>query len=162
MIAREVSGKSRSRLAGRLPAALQGGPRRILHRPSFGFDKPECRVLLARPGVGRFPAGPASPPRTTTHTMSDLLEPEEIKTKLKKIPEWDLDGKRLVRTMEFDGFEEAVDFVNEVAEIAEKHGHHPDIDIRYNKVILSLTTHSAGGLTEDDFTVAAVIDNAVD
>ncbi|HWB07108.1 MAG TPA: 4a-hydroxytetrahydrobiopterin dehydratase [Verrucomicrobiales bacterium] len=94
--------------------------------------------------------------------MSDLLEPEEIKTKLKKIPEWDLDGKRLVRTMEFDGFEEAVDFVNEVAEIAEKHGHHPDIDIRYNKVILSLTTHSAGGLTEDDFTVAAVIDNAVD
>lgn len=94
--------------------------------------------------------------------MSDLLEPDEIKSKLKKIPEWDLDGKRLLRTLEFDGFEEAVDFVNEVAEIAERHGHHPDIDIRYNKVILSLTTHSAGGLTDEDFAVAAVIDNAVD
>ncbi len=94
--------------------------------------------------------------------MSDLLEPDEIKTKLKKIPEWDLEGTRLLRTLEFDGFEEAVDFVNEVAEIAERHGHHPDIDIRYNKVILSLTTHSAGGLTEDDFAVAAVIDNAAE
>jgi 4a-hydroxytetrahydrobiopterin dehydratase len=94
--------------------------------------------------------------------MSDLLEPDEIKSKLKKIPEWDLDGKRLLRTLEFDGFEEAVDFVNDVAEIAEKYGHHPDIDIRYNKVTLSLTTHSAGGLTEEDFAVAAVIDNAAD
>jgi len=94
--------------------------------------------------------------------MSDLLEPDEIKSKLKKIPEWDLEGKRLLRTLEFDGFEEAVDFVNEVAEIAERYGHHPDIDIRYNKVILSLTTHSAGGLTDDDFAVAAVIDNAAD
>jgi 4a-hydroxytetrahydrobiopterin dehydratase len=94
--------------------------------------------------------------------MSDLLEPDEIKTKLKKIPEWDLEGKRLLRTLEFDGFEEAVDFVNEVAEIAEKYGHHPDIDIRYNKVTLSLTTHSAGGLTDEDFSVAAVIDNAVE
>lgn len=93
--------------------------------------------------------------------MPELLEKEEITKQLKKIPEWDLDGTRLTRTLEFDGFEEAVDFVNDVAEIAEKYGHHPDIDIRYNKVLLALTTHDAGGLTEDDFSVARAIDDTI-
>jgi 4a-hydroxytetrahydrobiopterin dehydratase len=93
--------------------------------------------------------------------MPELLDKEDIKKQLKRIPEWDLDGKRLTRTLEFDGFEEAVDFVNDIAEIAEKFGHHPDIDIRYNKVTLALTTHDAGGLTEDDFAVAGAIDHAI-
>ena len=93
--------------------------------------------------------------------MPDLLAPEEIARQLKKIPEWDLDGSRIVRTVEFDGFEESVEFVNDVADIAERHGHHPDIDIRYDKVTLSITTHSAGGLTEEDFLLAGAIDHAI-
>jgi 4a-hydroxytetrahydrobiopterin dehydratase len=93
--------------------------------------------------------------------MPDLLDDDDIRKQLKRIPEWDLDGTRIVRTLEFDGFPEAVDFVNDVADIAEKHNHHPDVDIRYNKVVLYLTTHSAGGLTEDDFAVAGDIDHAV-
>ncbi len=93
--------------------------------------------------------------------MPDLLSPEEIARQLKKIPEWDLDGTRIVRTLEFDGFEEAVEFVNDVADIAERHGHHPDIDIRYDKVVLSISTHSAGGLTEEDFLLAGAIDHAI-
>ncbi len=94
--------------------------------------------------------------------MSDLLEPDEIKSKLKKIPEWDLEGKRLLRTLEFDGFEEAVDFVNEVAEIAEKYGHHPDIDIRYTKIICSLSSHDSGGVTQKDLDLARAMDAVQD
>lgn len=93
--------------------------------------------------------------------MPELLDTEDIKKQLKKIPEWDLDGTKIVRTLEFDGFDEAIDFVNDVAEISEKYQHHPEIDIRYNKVILALTTHEANGLTEDDFAVAGAIDNAI-
>lgn len=93
--------------------------------------------------------------------MAELLATEEITRQLKKIPEWDLDGKRITRSLEFDGFEEAVEFVNDVADIAERHGHHPDIDIRYNKVLLSVSTHSAGGLTEEDFLLAGAIDHAI-
>ena len=93
--------------------------------------------------------------------MADLLDKDDIKSRLKKIPEWDLDGSRIVRTLEFDGFEEAIEFVNVVADIAEKYNHHPDIDVRYNKVVLALTTHGAGGLTEDDFIVAIAIDHSV-
>ena len=93
--------------------------------------------------------------------MPELLSSEDIARLLKKIPEWDLDGKRITRTLEFDGFEESVEFVNDVADIAEKHGHHPDIDIRYDKVVLALTTHSAGGLTEEDFLLAGAIDHAI-
>jgi len=93
--------------------------------------------------------------------MAELLATDDITRQLKKIPEWDLDGKRITRSLEFDGFEEAVEFVNDVADIAERHGHHPDIDIRYNKVLLSVSTHSAGGLTEDDFLLAGAIDHVI-
>lgn len=94
--------------------------------------------------------------------MSELLSKDDLKRLMKKIPEWELEGKKITRTIEFDGFAEAVDFVNDVAEIAEDEGHHPDIDIRDNKVILSLTTHDAGGITELDIEVASRLDNLVD
>lgn len=94
--------------------------------------------------------------------MSELLSKDDLKRLMKKIPEWELEGKKIARTIEFDGFAEAVDFVNDVAEIAEDEGHHPDIDIRDNKVILSLTTHDAGGITELDIEVASRLDNLVD
>jgi len=77
---------------------------------------------------------------------------------MKRIPEWETDGKAIERTFEFDDFGQAIDFVNAVADIAEEEGHHPDIDIRWNKVRLVLSTHSEGGLTELDFDLAAKVD----
>jgi 4a-hydroxytetrahydrobiopterin dehydratase len=90
--------------------------------------------------------------------MADLLKADEAKARLKKIPEWELEKKHIERTFEFDDFSEAIDFVNGVAEVSEDEEHHPDIDIRYNKVRLILTTHSKGGLTELDFALAERID----
>ena len=77
---------------------------------------------------------------------------------MKRIPEWETNKKAIERTFEFDDFSQAVDFVNAVAEIAEDEEHHPDIDIRWNKVRLVLSTHSQGGLTDLDFQVAEKID----
>ncbi len=90
--------------------------------------------------------------------MSDLLSSTEIKQDLKRVPEWDHEKKQIERTFEFDDFTQAIDFVNAVAEIAEEEEHHPDIDLRYNKVRLVLSTHSKGGLTARDFDVAERID----
>jgi 4a-hydroxytetrahydrobiopterin dehydratase len=90
--------------------------------------------------------------------MADLLDADEIKNALKKIPEWENDKKRIERTFEFDDFTEAMDFVNNVAEIAEEQEHHPDIDIRYNKVRVSVYTQSKNGLTSMDFELAERID----
>ena len=94
--------------------------------------------------------------------MPDTIAPENIATLLKKCPEWELEGSEITRTVEFESFGEAVDFVNDLAEVAEEAQHHPDIDIRYARVILRLTTHDAGGLTEADFEMAQRIDNLVD
>jgi 4a-hydroxytetrahydrobiopterin dehydratase len=90
--------------------------------------------------------------------MPDLLKPDAAKALLKKVPEWELEKKHIERTFEFDDFSESIDFVNGVAEVAEDEEHHPDIDIRYNKVRLILSTHSKGGLTELDFNLAERID----
>jgi 4a-hydroxytetrahydrobiopterin dehydratase len=94
--------------------------------------------------------------------MADLLKAQDIKEWLKKLPEWELEKKHIERTFEFDDFSQAVEFVNGVAEIAEEEDHHPDIDVRYNKVRIALSTHSEGGLTEMDFEVAEKIGTLVD
>lgn len=90
--------------------------------------------------------------------MADLLNSQDIKDWLKKLPEWELEKKHIVRTFEFDDFSQAMDFVNSMAEIAEEEDHHPDFDVRYNKVNVQLSTHAEGGLTERDFEVAQKID----
>ena len=76
------------------------------------------------------------------------------------IPAWKLEenGARLVRRFEFEDFKKAIEFVNRVAEIAEEQGHHPDIAIHWNKVDLVLWTHKIGGLHENDFILAAKVD----
>ena len=90
--------------------------------------------------------------------MADLIKQSELKDRMKKIPEWELEKNQIERTFEFDDFVDAIDFVDRVAEVAEEEEHHPDIDIRYNKVCLMLSTHSKGGLTELDFNLAERID----
>ena len=94
--------------------------------------------------------------------MADLLKADAAKALLKKIPEWELEKKHIERVFEFDDFTQAMDFVNSVAEIAEEDDHHPNIDIRYNKVRLALSTHSEGGLTDLDFELAEKIETLVE
>ena len=89
------------------------------------------------------------------------LAPPGIKTALATVPKWKKRGSAaIVRTYLFKDFVVAMKFVNAVANLAEKACHHPDIDIRWNKVSLWLTTHDAGGLTQKDFALAAKLDAA--
>ncbi|UWZ83557.1 4a-hydroxytetrahydrobiopterin dehydratase [Occallatibacter riparius] len=88
---------------------------------------------------------------------SPLLE-VEVSQRLAAIPRWAEKNSEITRTFEFRDFKAALAFVNKVGELAENAGHHPDIDIRWNKVKLALTTHDAGGLTNKDFDLAAKID----
>lgn len=86
------------------------------------------------------------------------LTAAEIKAALKSVPEWKKKGYAIARTYQFKDFADAIQFVNAVARPAEEAWHHPDIDIRWNKVTLTLTTHDAGGLTEKDFKLAQRFD----
>jgi len=86
------------------------------------------------------------------------LRAAQIKTALATVPDWQKKGNTIARTFEFKDFPAAVKFVNTIARLAEKAWHHPDIDIRWNKVTLTLTTHDAGGLTEKDFKLAHQFD----
>ena len=76
---------------------------------------------------------------------------------MENVPGWENNGKEITRTYKFKDFAEAMAFVNKVGGLAEAADHHPDIDIRWNKVKLTLSTHSAGGLTAKDFALARQI-----
>jgi 4a-hydroxytetrahydrobiopterin dehydratase len=90
--------------------------------------------------------------------MAEVLNEDEIASRLRRLA-WERDGDEITREWRFEDFTEAVAFVDRVAEVAEEANHHPDIFIHgWNKVKLSLTNHSAGGLTEVDFTMAARFD----
>ena len=88
----------------------------------------------------------------------ELLSAEEIGDLAMTVPRWSLAGNAIEREFRLKDFREAIDFVNKIAEIAETMDHHPDICMYYNKVHLKLTTHKAGGLTHEDFELAASID----
>jgi 4a-hydroxytetrahydrobiopterin dehydratase len=90
--------------------------------------------------------------------MANALNTAEIEEVLKNHPMWKLQGGKLVREWTFKDFVQAMGFVNRVAEVAEAAGHHPDIDIRYNRVLLGLISHDAGGITGRDATMAGKID----
>lgn len=93
------------------------------------------------------PCRPGTPP----------LEPQRIAELLELLPgDWRVeDGRRLARSYRFDDFATALAFVNQVGEIAEREGHHPDVVLRWGEVRLEIWTHAAGGLTENDFVLAA-------
>lgn len=82
------------------------------------------------------------------------LSDGDVTTRLARLPGWERQGHEIRRTFAFADFREAMAFVNRVADLAEAMDHHPDIDIRYSKVTLALTTHDAGGLTALDFDLA--------
>ena len=87
--------------------------------------------------------------------MKKALTQAEIEEVLRMHPDWKLQGGKLVREWTFKDFVAAMAFVNQVAGIAEAAGHHPDIDIRYNRVQLGLVSHDAGGITQRDAAMAA-------
>ena len=86
------------------------------------------------------------------------LSEAEITAGLSRVPGWKRDGEWLSRVYEFPSFPAAIAFVNRVAGVAEALDHHPDIAIAYTKVTLRVSTHDAGGLTENDFALASRID----
>jgi 4a-hydroxytetrahydrobiopterin dehydratase len=86
------------------------------------------------------------------------MKSKDIQLELKSIPKWSRRGQTLLRTYEFKEFMQGLQFVTRVAKRAEKSQHHPDIDIRYNKVTLKLTTHDEGGITDKDFAMARQCD----
>ena len=87
-----------------------------------------------------------------------ILSNKEIAAAIKGIPEWDRIGNDIRRKIKFNRFIDGIQFINKVAEIAEGADHHPDIDIRFTRVLFSLSTHSEGGITEKDFSLAKKID----
>ncbi len=86
-----------------------------------------------------------------------LLSDQEIQQHLSQLSGWELEGKKIKYLFKFKDFVAAIDFVNKLVEPAESAGHHPDLEISYNKVTVSLTSHDAGGLTEADFEMAKKI-----
>jgi 4a-hydroxytetrahydrobiopterin dehydratase len=86
------------------------------------------------------------------------LTAKQVSLRLKAVPDWSKRARTILRTFEFKGFLEGIDFVNRVARKAQKANHHPDIDIHFNKVTLKLTTHDEGGITEKDFSLARQCD----
>ena len=86
------------------------------------------------------------------------LTTQQIKLRLEVVPHWSKRAHTILRTFEFEGFPDSVAFVTRIARRAQKLNHHPDIDIRFNRVTLTLTTHDEGGITEKDFSLARQCD----
>lgn len=93
--------------------------------------------------------------------LADLLEDEEIEQRLDELGDWEREEDAIFKVFEFDDFGAAIKFVNDVAKMADRYDHHPDIDIRWNKVKLQLTTHSEDGITTLDFDLANDIEQSI-
>jgi 4a-hydroxytetrahydrobiopterin dehydratase len=86
------------------------------------------------------------------------LTTEQVELHLKAIPDWSERAQTILRTFKFEGFLMSLAFVRRIAKRAQKINHHPDIDIRFDQVTLTLTTHDEGGVTEKDFSLARQCD----
>lgn len=90
---------------------------------------------------------------------SPALPDSEVASRLRERPSWAREESRLVRRLDFGAFMDGIGFVIEVARLAERMDHHPDIEIRWRRVTLSLWSHDAGGITARDFELADRIDS---
>src|SRR5438876_7893462 len=87
------------------------------------------------------------------------MSPEQAATRLGQLQGWQIEeAKKLTKSYRFGNFIEAVHFVNKITPVAERRNHHPDLLVRWGEVRVELSTHSAGGLTDADFGLAAEID----
>lgn len=124
-----------------------------------------CKVLAITLIAGTLPPVVASPPTFSVARssmarnveMNSVLSAAEIQTRLLRLPAWRLEGQVIVCDRKFVGFPEAIAFLDRLVEPAESAGHHPDLEVSYNRVTIRLTTHDAGGLTDKDFDLAEII-----
>ena len=86
-----------------------------------------------------------------------VLSDQEIERRLSELPGWERDGDSIKRRFKFEDFQASVDFVNRITPAAQEMNHHPDLAISWNTVDCTLSTHSEGGLTENDFELATQI-----
>ncbi len=93
--------------------------------------------------------------------MSKLLNKAEVSARLKRLKGWKQDGDFVKKEFEFKEFMDGIRFINTIAEVAEREEHHPDIQVRYTTVTLSLQTHSEGGVTEWDLDLAEAIEKSL-
>ena len=106
------------------------------------MDADLVQLLVDTDSCARIRKPPAGPALRHSHTMS--------------VPEgWREEGAALVREFELDSFQAAIAFVRRLADLAERENHHPDMDIRYRRVVVHWSTHSAGGVTDRDRELAA-------
>jgi 4a-hydroxytetrahydrobiopterin dehydratase len=101
---------------------------------------------------------------TTCTPDTPINSPEQVRERLADLPGWE-PGERgghalITRTFKFKGFMPGVDLVNRIAAIAEAEKHHPDLHLSYGTLVVELTTHAAGGVTENDLILAAKTDEA--
>jgi 4a-hydroxytetrahydrobiopterin dehydratase len=87
-----------------------------------------------------------------------LLSEEEVERRLAALSGWEREGEAIRKSFKLEDFTGSVDFVNRITPVAEEMNHHPDLEISWNTVTVSITTHSEGGLTENDFELASRID----
>ena len=88
-----------------------------------------------------------------------LLNDDQIRERLEGLEGWERDGESIKKDFKLEDFKGSVDFVNSLTPVAEDMNHHPDLDISWNKVTVTVTTHSEGGLTGNDFELARRIDS---
>jgi 4a-hydroxytetrahydrobiopterin dehydratase len=139
--------------------------------PSFLFPLPSSFIFLASsdgipPTAEQIaPADPSISSKLLAQNYENSklkpLSEKQISQRLQNLPKWTREGKTIKYTHEFKNFVEAVSFVNCLISPSEKAGHHPDITIAYNRVTISLTTHDAEGLTQQDFDLAETISKLV-
>lgn len=94
--------------------------------------------------------------------MTQLLTDAQVSEAMQRLPQWRQEDSKLVRTAELGSFPQAIQAVNRIAEIAESENHHPDIDIRWRTLTFMCTTHSEGGITQADVSMAEEIDGVLD
>ena len=120
-----------------------------LKEPGAGRTSPPASTLVLPIANSKRPA-----PSLKGILMAKLSEPE-IHERMATVKGWERHGDMLVRSWQFPSFRRALEFVNQVAAMAEKNDHHPDIILSYRQVRLEMSTHSDGGLTPADFSFAA-------
>ncbi|MGM0562787.1 MAG: 4a-hydroxytetrahydrobiopterin dehydratase [Pseudomonadota bacterium] len=95
-------------------------------------------------------------------SAEDLLDKRQRDQMAAEIPQWSVGEEQLVREFGFADFHQTMAFVNALAWIAHREDHHPDLEVGYNRCLVQFTSHSAGGLTNNDFICAAKIDHWLD
>jgi len=94
--------------------------------------------------------------------MAERLSDIAIQRELGSLPGWSRRGEVITKTFQFRNFMTGIDFIGSVAKAAEAAGHHPDIDVRYTKIVMSLSTHDSGGITQKDLDLAKQIERLND